>query len=516
MATFELYDVNKRKNSTSAPKPGTGIYPDFGESVGVITGEFREPFDFLNPVVVFKELDRASTTWGQTWENNPPNYAVWRPTNLAESIWRAYWITNIVWLADDLAEVHMHEDVLATWATDIMNSYQYVLRSSYTFDGAITDSWYPIEAVTYSYNHTISTDLPWYMATPSLASGYYIVGIVNDDDNAYGAVSYYLFPQQAFVALRHELLNSTSWTNMNFTEISEELYQSLFNPMQYIASVKWFPFAPDLTGRTGQGYIDIGWWKNIALGLSVCYPLTSADFIATDSVTLSVDNHPQASTRGSYLQAPPYRRRCLYIEPFGTIEINTALLTNPLNAPTLTYWVDFVTGKAKIRVTNSLGAIVGESETVMGVDISVAQSTQDVMGVIGGAVSALSGAASSAYNFATGNVSSGISGITSAASGISSAISSAVPTISSSGANGSILAFGTPMMDITYYNEVADEDNADFGRPLCRNVKLSTLQPGFVKCLHPHITSNGANATERAEIERYLSDGIFVEDWWQR
>ena len=515
-ATFRFYSIAKRTNSTSEPKEGTGVYPDYGEFVCELTGEFRQPFDFLNPVVVFNELTDA--TWGATFENDPPNYAIWIPSHLAESVYRGYWVTDIIWIADGLAELHFKEDVLGTFRPSIFNSTQYVVRASADLNGNIADSWYPVETVEYSYVNDISSSIPWYMATPSLSSGYYIVGIINDDDNAYGAVAYYLFPQQAFEALRHELLSDVTWTNMSFTEVSQELYQSLFNPMQYIVSCKWFPFAPDLTGQTGQGYVDIGWWHNISLGLSVCYKLQ--DFIVTNAASplaLSIDNHPQATARGAYLQSPPFRRRTLFIEPFGSIPIDTALLTNPLQSPSLIYWVDFITGKAKIRVLNYLGAVIGEAEAMLGIDISIAQSTQDIMGVIGSGMGALTGIAGSVVGIAGGNVAGGVvSGISSAANGIMSAIQSAMPSVSAAGTNGSILAFGVPMKDITYYNNAADADNDDFGRPLCKSVKLSTLAPGFVKCMNPHMSGDLMNLTERNEIERLLAEGIYLERWWQR
>ena len=106
MQHFNLYKgFAKKENSTKQPASGT-------LTLGV-QGVFKEPCSVLNPVLRIERFALDAVPYDY-------NYARYVDGN------RYYFIEDWVW-ADGLWEVHMKEDVLATFKTAIGNQSEYVL-----------------------------------------------------------------------------------------------------------------------------------------------------------------------------------------------------------------------------------------------------------------------------------------------------------------------------------------------------------------------------------------------------
>lgn len=494
--TINLYQMSKKANSTATPA-GMSLNP-----LIALSGEFRQPLDIMHPVVVVE--DTAVGGSSVFTRGNPVNYAQIY-TGVSDRN-RLYWIENLVWISEKLVELHLSEDVLGTWAAEIKGTSQYVLRSASNKNLDIVDTMYAIETRVDQQVDNISTSVPWYQASPSLANGYYVVGIINSESGAYGAVSYYLFPAASFDDLRVKMMTTAAWTHMQYTEIEEALYKSLFNPMQYIVSCKWYPWFPSIP-LSFWNYVKIGWWPVYLTSGNKVYPLNT--FTYSGSFTINANNHPQLS-RGNYLNTPPFRKRTLYIEPFGAIDLDTTLIKNSLDTPEIEYYVDFITGKAKLRVLNYLGTVVTEAEAMLGVDINIAQMTQDIVGAASSAVGAAGSAVTAGLALGMGQPGMAVSGLANTITGIGNAASAFVPHVSSLGSNGSIMGFSVDMLDVTYYTYVADADNTDLGSPLCETKTLSSLS-GFTMCHNAHIAFGGCTFSERSAIERQLDTGVFID-----
>ena len=483
MAQITLYTTSKKKNSTAQPTSGYAM-----------TGTFRTPFDLLNPVIVVEEPTgiNLATAYNYAFVNNTDRY---------------YWITKKTAISNTLWEMQLECDPLASWKSSIGSSNQYVVRAASDYNGEITDALYPILSGDDVINTDISSSIPWHIATPALSSGYYIVGIINDDTGAYGAVSYYLFPAASFDNLRHKLLQDTTWTNMQFTEIEQNLYKSLFNPMQYIVSVKWFPIPPYPTGLA-HSTISIGWWPLTLDAGNYIYPMNT--FFKQDSINLSSVKHTQSTLRGTFLNSAPYLQRTLYIEPFGSIDLDTSKMYTTTAYPIIDYKIDFITGQADIVVRSSSGGVIGGASAMMGVDISIAQSTQDIAG---GAVSIARGVSSVVTGF-TGKslnpVSNIVSGVVGGVSGVANAAQSFAPNVAVNGTNGSMIAFCKTMYDMTTLKFVSNDDNTDRGRPLCDVRQISTLS-GFVQVDDAQVGFSNCLAPERDAIKRFMEEGFFYE-----
>ena len=124
----------KKENSTKRPPTGT-------LTLG-LTGILKEPCSIMNPVVKIERLPSDALPFDYT-------YALWVEAG------RFYFIEDWVW-QNGLWEVHMKEDVLATFKTQIGAETEYVLRtdSTTTFNGEITDTTYPAttDIITNSYS----------------------------------------------------------------------------------------------------------------------------------------------------------------------------------------------------------------------------------------------------------------------------------------------------------------------------------------------------------------------------
>ena len=271
------------------------------------------------------------------------------------------------------------------------------------------------------------------------------------------------------------------------------LYKSLFNPFQYIVSCLWFPFAVQAFGST-QTDVKVGYWSTGINGIMVS-SLAEKTF-----VTATIPNHPQVS-RGTYLNHAPYTRLTLYIPPFGSIPLDTNFreIGNYLYSAVL---VDHITGQATIRVSISPSSsnlseynIMTEKSGMIGVPIQLAQIMPDYIGTVnsvGGTIGSI----------LTGNIGGAISNVM-------SAIESQMPKVSTSGANGSFIETLQYPQLICEFLKLTDEDNTEFGRPLCAIRTINTLS-GYVQCGEDD-HSFTATKSEADDINRNLKQGFFYE-----
>lgn len=486
----------KKENSTKVPPSGTLTL--------ALQGILKEPCSIMTPVIKIERLPADAIPGDYT-------YARWVQTD------RYYFIEDWVW-ANGLWEVHMKEDVLATFKTEIGNSTEYVLRTDSTtnFNGEITDTTYPattdIETNTASLPNIFTTDL---------TVGCYIVGIISGGSRqAVGAISYYAMTSAQFGALKNKLFSDDNLEIMGIIDaggqtlvqdLSQEVLKTLYNPYQYIASCIWFPFGEGaITSKTSVSTIKIGWWE---------YPLSGyllyAQTLELGNEQFVITAHPQAS-RGSYLNYAPYTRRTL-IGRFGSVPIDTTLFKvgNKIN---ISYMIDLITGHCytKISRRDESGTIpseklIAERNFLIGVPIQIAQVGTDYIGT---AVSAINTVASGVNGAVSGFVKGGVAGaiggaIAGSASGIYNTLQSAMPQVETSGQNGSFLAPVNNTHVIEQFYKIVDEDIAHRGRPLCELRQLNTLS-GFILCAEGEIDISCYD-NERREIVRYLTEGFFWE-----
>lgn len=464
MLNSYFYRFNKKKNSTKRPDGGTRI-----------SIELKAPTDIINPTI---RLNYSGSPHGFNYLYIP-DFA------------KYYYVDSWRWM-DGLWECDCTEDFLATWKSEIGDSTQYILRSSYTYNVNVGDSYYPTRGGTVNY---YAAGVNPFART--FDGGCYVVGLINSDSGGVGAVHYYVMSQFNFNRFLSALMNDIDWLNISTEEISAGLQKGLINPFQYVASCLWLPVQAGTSGSKVSN-LRYGWWT---LSQQSAAPLAQ-DSTVYKSVEFALPKHPQADERGKWLNNAPYTTYTLYMQPFGGIPIDTTMVYNQTKV-TAGIYIDPITGNAVCRVTSG-GATLTEVSGQVGVPIQLSQMATDYAGATKTAANTIGGVIG---NIMSGNIggliANGVSGV------IDTTTQARIPQMQTSGANGSKLYSSLTPHIMAQCSLVVPENNAHWGRPLCDNRKISDI-PGFVMCADPDISFSGTSI-EQDGVRQYLTSGIYYE-----
>lgn len=459
--TVKLYTIEKYERSTKQP---TGTGAEY-ECVA------NTPFSIMAPTLRLNTGDAVANY----------NYAY------IPSVRRYYFIGDWsfnrgLWEADCLV------DVLASWKSYIGDSTLYAVRSSNVSNGNIVDMAYPttakLDVVQKTFSLADADQLPW---EPDGNGGGYVVGIVGYG----GAVGYwYMLPAQYsnFMA---------AIFNTDIYDIQSEQEKRDFNPIQYIVSANWLPFK---TSPPSSTTVKMGWWTVGGQG----WYMGDAQFKLEYSGDIAIPKHPQAATRGEYMNTGSFSNYALQLPCFGIVEIPPALL---LGSTTISVEIEVEmstgTGILKVFASGRTQPIIIR-ETQVGCPVQISQVSGGFVGNAFNAVTAAVGRDSLAGEVVRG-ARSAISAVAELIPFVSAGESS-VSTTGSTGARGMTKIQPALLATFTY---AADEDVQHRGRPLCELKKVSTI-PGFIQVADGDITAP-CTAAELSKIKSYLEGGFFYE-----
>lgn len=472
MIEVRLYAINKDVDSTALP---VGDY-------SAVYGSLKDNCSQTAPVIAF-DTGNAAPNANYCYIPEFSRYYYIKDWQYNRGLWLAF----------------MAVDVATSFRDYIASSRQYVLRSSKEWEGTIVDGLIPMKTRPYYSVHT--NELGTNPFSPTLESGFYMVGIFNNDTGADGTVSYYAFTNAQFRAFCNNLMSTNFIDSFGVQsgELSSNLLKALFNPMQYIASCMWFPFAVP-SGGAAISAIPFGFWSvtgNCKRAIST-----------TKLVTLQIDNiarHPQ-SARGYFTRSAPFSKYKLIYPAFGTFELPPEMFYDATSIR-LNFTVDLITGGGVMEIsslnalTNSWVSYVSVPVEI-GVSVSISQLTQDLLG---GAVSSVSTALSGAIS---GNVIGAAAGI------VNAAVNSFVPQLTTFGGNGGRSAFIWGATVIAEFHELADDGIERFGKPLCAYRQLGALradttQPGYIQCANAEIEVP-AYKDEKEMLKMLLERGFYL------
>lgn len=488
--TVDFYSFAKKRNSTALPNSAPVSF----------SCELKADCSIVEPVIILYN--------GATWNPSGYNYAEISAFN------RFYYVTDWFY-SDGRWNAALSIDVLASYRSQIFNNTAYVARASKVFDGTIADNLYPAKTSLigswvseWSTQQTVKS--PW---VNTFSSGFYVVGIINNDGDSIGAVSYYAFTPSQFATLKTFLLGDTTWTGIMTTnpDIGENLYKSLFNPFQYISSVNWFPMSFNASWGTSISSLKFGWW---VINNLFCYRLTTYE--TTISQAMTIGSHPQSDARGRYLNGPPYSLYRMIAPPFGEFELDGSLLydatyiqydTVKATNVSVQITVDFVSGSGVLHVScNNQGEFFTLllAQSSIAVPIQIAQITTDKWGEI-------RNTAETGAKILSSALSADISGVVSnATTGVFNAVETRIPHMQQQGNNGSLSIYNQDFRIECIYYTMVDDALSDKGRPLCKEVVLSTLYPGYALIVGAHVEIAGTE-TEIASINDMLDRGVYLE-----
>ena len=452
-------EFHKDVNSTKHPVDSNEEYEDYD---CVLT----EPTSLMNPEIIVNT-------------HIHPSFA------RIESFSRYYYVTDVIYEGQRRTRIQLTEDVLSTYRTQIRASTQYVVRAESTFDGDLVDSFYPTKTNPSAQDSAANVN-PF---KSKLAEGCYVVGIISSNASNVGAIAYYCFSPHQFGQLKQFLMGDPEWMFSGITEMSQALFKSIISPFDYIASVKWFPFAPF---GVEVKQIEYGWWK---------LPVT-CNYIATGThvkyyyVGIPLLHHPQRA-RGSFTESRPYTDIMLDWPAAGEIPIDGGKLVN-CDTLSLHIFVDTVSGEAQMNIVADGPVTNKPVQTVnftVGMSIQLSQINVDGVGAINGLV----GGVASAF---TKNIGGAISGIASAAESL-------IPQQESISQNGNLAKYEKEPYLHYYFYSIADEAPHLNGRPLMQDKVLSSLS-GYIKTENAHFEM-AKLLPENEKIESYMNGGIYLE-----
>lgn len=474
----KFYTFSKRTNSTKQPAPNS-------EALTLSNVEIKDECSFINPTLrIHDRINNAVFVPGMY------NYVY-------IVLWLRYYFVRDWRYVNGAWEVDLTVDPMASHKTAIGNTNTYIERSASASDGNIIDTMYPAKICPAIESVAASGSL-WDTTSVTLSGMTFVVGCINNDTTyKIGAITYYALTLAQLKSLLGYLFSNNIFNASSITEMGEGLYKSLFNPFQYIVSCTAFPFGLETFAGSSVHYanIKVGYWDT-GINVLVVESIYSKRFI-----TATIPDHPQIS-RGAYLNRAPYTKLTLYAAPFGSIPIDPDVLSigNYLRCPV---FIDNITGDATLRVAitttqnpDDTGRYtVSERTSKLGIQIQLDQVMPDYIGAISSGVGALSSAI-------TGNIAGAISSAL-------SAVACSMPTVSTNGANGSFLEVLPDTLLIVEHYPLANEDNAEYGRPLCDKRTINTLS-GYIKCGDAD-KEFGCTEYERNTINQYLKDGFFYE-----
>lgn len=453
------------KNIESTAQPDTTLWPEYD----VV---FKNGADISNPQITISAT-----------------YANVQNANYAYMLGRYYWITAKNLFRENYIILQLKVDVLATYKTEIGSSSLYILRASAAYDGNIKDNMYPLTAKV----DTLIQDQPAASVPSGYSSGYVILNVAGT--GTVGATTLIELTTGDFKNLIAELY--TAIDGFQLSDVIQNVVKAFGgNPTKLINSALWVPYA--FYGNN-YDYVQIGSWTSSSIrGLYL-----DSTVYTTSDYSYTIYKHPQAATRGDYLNLAPFSKYTLCIPCCGVVDLDTTqLLEN--DTINIHYIVDALTGQMIAEVSGDdnsqmLAFLSGQ----VGVPISLGEGNNidSTIAGVGGVV--------------TRAISAGITGSPIALAGaISAGIDTAISTIegpaTSSGMGGGLQNIITPGWLSTIHYYVADEDNARNGRPYCQVTTPATLGSGFMIASKGDVVMSGP-LPEHEEVKRYLETGFFYE-----
>lgn len=486
MLLVTFYQFAKKKNSTAQPTASPS-------TTTVFPCNLKAPCSQLQPVLELR-LDNSTDTPQWNYCHIPAFSKYYHVTDWTYS--QGIWIVSLV------------EDVLATYKTQIGSTSTYILRSSYSSDGAIQDMLYPQKSTFTQASNSVQ------MYPPNTV-GYYVVGIVGKptaNTEPVGGVTYLVMNPAAFQSFRTQMfkddiayvLAGDEDEDIGIADFGRSLLKMMFDPFEYIRSVCWLPAKPAV--QTGRLYtLNLGFWSMlITQGFEVYSPTVTPSF---PEFPITIPKRTDI-TRGKYVLCSPFTEYKLYIPTVGYISLDTTKL---LDAQTvkIRLFMDPVAQTSYVKVF--AGYRNAADDFLLGIysagfvsPVQLAQSGVTLGSMVAGAASL---GASIGASAAGGDVAGAIGSAGSIVSP-SGIFGPSVDTVSTNGGF-AWLVDGTAYLYAWFY-DLVDDDNSHRGRPLMK-VGTPSAYPGFIQASDSHLEIATATREEIDQIEALMLEGFYYE-----
>lgn len=415
--------------------------------------------------------------------------------NYATMMGNYYFIRGKNNIRGDLNEVELKLDPMATFKSTIGAASLYVLRSASSANGGIRDNFYPMNGLIERYRYTCSSGV----ANP-FSTGVYVVNIMGKQT---GTSTLFQFTPSEFSSLINKLMVTAD--GFDLTDVIDQVKNALYKPMNYINSVMWFPEAFTGTAHTNAS-LYIGYWEAANMTYTqITDPVKHMN--AGAAYTPVLGKHPQAATRGIYLNYSPYTQYELVFPPFGVIPIDTTMVRDA-SYISVDLYVDALTGLGILRGSTaefSDNNVLFEVSAQYGVQLPLLANGNS--GSLAGSIASVGGLAAGLMTGGAASAASLIAGASEA--GIGNFENAIIGSTSSIGSNGSIVAHTLPKYLDCRFLTIVDGDNTHNGRPLCQLKTINTLS-GYIKVAEGDVAIPAPLPIQQ-EVKAFLEGGFFYE-----
>lgn len=439
------------------------------------------------------------------------NQANFNPSNLNYcyiSKFGRYYFVNDWTYSVGVWEASCSSDPLASFKTEISGLTKYVIRSASMETPSIVDDFYPSLAWQPDY-YTDTATFGW---SRNFTGGSFVLGLVNNDAQGIGAVSYYYVSYGNLRDfLTYMMKDITSSWSADFTGLTDALYRSIYDPFQYVKSCMFFPFSIWGTSSIESSSTPLK-FGNYTSSINAFRIVRDSSDWYEDDATLDLPIG-WLSLKGKE-RSHPFAHLYLVCNPWGIIELDPQDFTNSTQIKVYIY-PDLVSGDCFLKVYKIVGSteqFITQRAAKVSIDIPLSSTTVDAKGLLAGGAGIAGGLASTALGVVTGNPLSAVGGVLATAGGVIGAAASMAPSLSGSIGqtfNG-IRALDGDLMLIYQNTYFAPENAAEFGHPLYDTQTLSSLS-GYIKCADGDCEINGATLQEMQAISGFLTNGFYLE-----
>lgn len=417
--------------------------------------------------------------------------------NYVQAFGAYYYVTNIIYAANNLMEVHCEKDVLATYKSEI-GSYTGLVAYATQGSNLIIDRRIPMKA---SYTMTTPTDVlfPWALS----AQGEYVLTVLTN----MGMRSYAVNRPKLIAILADlqqwtdDIFNNipapgtTTWEIINYSAqvtmaIGKQLI-SFKDATQCIRNCIWLPF---VHSGTEDEYIYLGEFDTNTKGERV--------YFEPDTQTVTVAIPWKYS---DWRNCSPYTQVYLYIPFVGLLSYD------PSNFPgaaafTLTFSVNRASGDGCVEVAvgnEILGTYGMEISAHYPVGAVTVDSVKQVSSIAAG-VGAIAG------GIAAGNPAIAVGGIGSLIAGSQNFVGNPTTIGGLSGGSGYGLDTHIKCFVVCHDTTMDPGDSAAInGKPLMDTVMLGSLS-GYIQCDNASVEISGESVDKDA-VNSFLNGGFFYE-----
>lgn len=487
--TATFYNFSKRKNSTKVPAIA-------GTSFNVV---LKQPTSFETPV------------FRLTANTFDFNYCQFNGAY--------YFVSDITSERNDLWTVTCEKDVLATYRSQILNTYAYILYDN-VGNSEIVDNRLAINT-----SRTLAQNS---VAFPNVdpTIGRYVFSCVGQDSSNSWIIPYRMNPSSIVGSVFRNNVETevdvtpTTWTDISsnvmeaiqeladlmhdgylyLTEFTKKSWTQLLssgNALNTIRNCIWLPFTWSTSGNSERIYLG-----NYDTGFAATKAGTSADPFVIQLAQTSVNIPWQFS---DWRRNAPYTQVYLYIPFIGVVQLPAASLTGQA-AITIQAALNIVSGDLAVNVNNDI-QVIGSYGANVAVPVPLGSSNITPRQLFNTLIGGLTGAAASGVG-AVGIGAAALSGVASA----TIANIAGQPTCIGGLSSGAAVGVSTNIICFTICHDttVSPSSVADvIGLPSYQRKQISTLS-GYCQC-HEFSLDAAAESADLDAVNNYMNSGVFIE-----